>query len=266
MLLSCSTSDLRKATWLWDATLLERPEEVITFLTEQQFNTVFVQIDPHVELAEYAHFIERATAQHIAVYALDGSPAWVTDDELFYDYFQWLRDYMNRYADAPFQGIHLDVEPYLHPNWHDDTALVVEQFQTMVVRAQQQAASLNLPIEVDLPFWFDEVAYKNEFGEGNVAQWVIEQLDGVTIMAYRNNAEDIIDITKHELQFAQKAKKPLTIAIETMASDEGDFVSFYGQDETYVNEQLRAISKAVRGRSFAGFAIHHYSSFKQLID
>lgn len=266
MLLSCSTKDLRKATWLWDATLLQDAEDIVSFLTTHRFNTVFVQIDEHVPQAIYAEFVQHANEQHIAVYALDGSPDWVTDDKLFHDYFQWLRDYTKHYAHAPFQGIHLDVEPYLHPNWHDDTALVVEQFQAMIVQAQQQAAALNLPIEADLPFWFDEVAYSNAFGEGNVAQWVIEQLDGVTIMAYRNNADDVIDITKHELQFAKEAKKPLTIAIETMASDEGDFVSFYGQDETYVNEQLRDISKAVRGRNFAGFAIHHYSSFKELID
>lgn len=267
MFTACSAQkELRQATWLWDATLLYEPKDIVSFLTAHHLNTVFVQIDDAVDADVYATFVRLATKADIAVYALDGAPTWATNSKKPDAFFKWLTHYERTYEDAPFTGIHVDVEPYLHPQWATDEAYVIEQFQHFLTTAKKQADALSLPLEADLPFWFDEVSFNNAYGTGNVAQWAIERLDGITLMAYRDDANTIIDITKQEMAFANQAGTPLTIGVETMQSDEGDFVSFYGRSVDYIQQQLEMVTKHYEQDAFRGIAVHHYTTIKTLVD
>lgn len=258
-----SSDDLRRATWLWDATLLSDEQRVISFLTDQKFNTIFIQIDETVPQKTYATFIQAARAEHIDVYALGGAPTWGSDQTAPAAFFDWLTRYHQSHEES-FTGIHVDVEPYLHPQWSEQQADVLLQFQRFLVDAQTHAATLGLPLEADLPFWFDSVTYDNEFGQGNVAQWAIELLDGVTLMAYRNEAAAIIAITEQEMAFAKDAQKEITIGVETMRSDEGDFVSFYGQSAVQIEAALRDVTSHYKNAPLKGIAVHHYSSIYKL--
>lgn len=266
MCTACSSSEqLRRATWLWDATLLKDEQRIISFLTTHQFNTVFVQIDDAVAKDVYATFIRAANEKQIDVYALGGAPTWGSNQSEADAFFNWLTHYNASY-DISFTGIHVDVEPYLHPQWHEKQPLIIEQFQQFLTAAKQQATALGLPLEADLPFWFDTVLYDNAFGQGNLAQWVINTIDGVTLMAYRNNAEQIISITEPEIAFAADANKKVTIGIETMQSEEGDFVSFYGQSYTEINNALQHIITHYEHSAFEGVALHHYETINTLIN
>ncbi|MFP3471655.1 hypothetical protein R0J90_16555, partial [Micrococcus sp. SIMBA_144] len=84
----------------------------------------------------------------------------------------------------------------------------VLNYQKMVNIAVDRSNSLQLPLGMDIPFWFDEKTYNNEFGNGNLAQWVIGQTEEVGIMAYRDLAigeNGIIELVRNEMAFAQSA-------------------------------------------------------------
>lgn len=244
------------ATWLWNPWLLvENEDRVLSFLEKKQISDVYVQIDVEVPVDTYRQFVRRATEKGIRVYALDGAPNWIENGEELERLFRWFDQYESvAEKNEKFFGVHLDVEPYLHAWWRTNEKEAVTSYQTLLQRAHELAKERSLRFEVDIPFWFDEVSY----GRTNLAEWVIAHADGVTIMAYRDEAEKIINIVKKEMQIAKKYEKQIVVGVETGQVDEGDSVSFFEEDEAYMNEQLAIVQKYyARTKSFAGIAVHH---------
>ncbi|AST07079.1 amidase [Anoxybacillus flavithermus] len=245
-----------RATWLWNPWLFVKDENlVLSFLQEKQVSDVYVQIDEEVSIDTYRQFIRRATEKGIRVYALDGAPNWIEHPEELERFFRWIDKYENA-ADVneKFFGVHLDIEPYLHTWWRTNEQGAIASYQTVLQRGHELAKERTLRLEVDMPFWFDEVSY----GSTNLAEWVIANTDGVTMMAYRDQARDIIDIVKKEMQIARKYGKQIVVGIETGQVDEGDNVSFFEEDEAYMNKQLAIVQRHYgRTKSFSGIAVHH---------
>ncbi|MGE7687587.1 amidase [Lysinibacillus sp. NPDC097214] len=258
-----------KATWLWDTTkIVEDESGVLSFLEDKQVKKLYLQINSDIASNDYKSFIDKATSKGIKVYALDGSASWVSaegynmQDQLF----DWLHTYNeNAAATERFSGVHLDVEPYLNSGWSSNQVKTIESYQELLTRAKGDTDRLQLPLEVDMPFWFDEVSYNNQFGQGLLADWVIDQVESVSIMAYRDAAKDIIKIVEHEIDYAKKVNKSIVIGVETGASDEGDNITFYDDGEAYMNKQLAQVHKQYANKtSYNGFAIHHVDSWMNM--
>lgn len=255
-----------RSTWLWNPWMLVNDEAAtVAFLKEKSLNKVYLQIDQDISMLIYRDFIEKAAAIGIRVYALDGSPEWVSvqgykDQNRL---MSWLKDYQSESTDTQkFQGVHLDVEPYLNSGWATDQAATLKSYQSLLIRAQDSASSMNLPLEADIPFWFDGIAYKNKYGKGLLAEWVIANTDSVTIMAYRDHAPQIIELVQNEILMAERYAKPLVIGVETDFSSEGNYISFFEEGEEYMNNELEAVKNHYSiGRSFNGIAIHHVDSW-----
>ncbi|MCL1696051.1 amidase [Lysinibacillus sp. BPa_S21] len=258
-----------RATWLWDTTkIVENESGVLSFLESKQVNKLYLQINSEIASNDYKSFINKATSKGIKVYALDGSASWVSAEgyKMQDQLFDWLRTY-NEDASATerFSGVHLDVEPYLNSGWSSNQEKTVESYQALLTRAKGDSDQLQLPLEVDLPFWFDEITYKNQFGQGLLADWVIDQVESVSIMAYRDTAKAIINIVEHEINYAKKVNKSIVIGVETGASDEGNNITFYDDGEAYMNNQLAQVHKQYANKiSFNGFAIHHVDSWMNM--
>ena len=258
-----------KATWLWNPWMINNDETgTLDFLVSKDVNKVYLQIDPDVPRSVYQSFNAKATEKGIDILALDGAPDWVAPkgDAKQSKLMEWLADYQqNSTNDQQFKGIHLDVEPYLYSGWKTNQAKTVTSFQSLLVKAKNSADALGLPLEADLPFWFDEISYKNAYGKGALAEWVIAKTDGVTLMAYRDTAPMIIEIVKNEVAFAKKHGKPIIVGVETGYTDEGNQVSFYEEGEAYMSRQLTLVQNHYSGiASFGGIAVHHVDSWKQL--
>ncbi|MGE7999449.1 amidase [Lysinibacillus sp. NPDC093190] len=250
-----------KATWLWDTTkIVEDESGVLSFLESKHINKLYLQINSDIASNYYKSFIDKATAKGIKVYALAGSASWVSEGyEMQDQLFDWLHTYNeNAAATEQFSGVHLDVEPYLNSGWNSNQVKTIESYQALLTRAKENTDRLQLPLEVDMPFWFDEITYKNQFGKGLLADWVIDQVESVSIMAYRDAAKDIIKIVEHEINYAKKVNKSIVIGVETGASDEGKNITFYDDGEAYMNKQLAQVHQQYANKKgYNGFAIHH---------
>ncbi|GLC88799.1 amidase [Lysinibacillus piscis] len=255
-----------RTTWLWDTSkIMTDGTTILSFLEEKTVTKVYLQINTDIDMHYYNEFINEATAKGIQVYALDGAANWVSSDVALTQFMNWLRSYQEQATTARFSGIHLDVEPYLHSDWSKQQAQVVDAYQTLLTNAVSQAHTMQLSIEADIPFWFDEITYKGQFGKGLLADWVIQQVDSVTIMAYRDQAQNIIDIVQHEIAFAGQVGKSVVVGVETDASAEGQQISFYEDGERYMNEQLAIVQQHYAQQAgFKGIAIHHVDSWRAL--
>ena len=258
-----------RATWLWNPWMFVEDEAaVLAFLENKNVNKVYVQIDRDIPKNTYRSFVTQAHARGIAVFALDGAPAWVapkgyTNQNML---MNWLGNYQSGSTQqAVFDGIHLDVEPYLYSGWNSNRAATVKSYQSLLQRAAVSSAQLNLLLEADMPFWFDEISYKNTFGSGLLAEWVIANTDGVTLMAYRDSAPMIIDIVKTEIAMAEKYGKHVVVGVETGVTDEGSIITFAEEGEAFMNVQLAEVAAHYSAYSaYEGIAIHHVGSWMTL--
>lgn len=260
------------STWVWDTKKwMLNQEAILEKLQEKKVTNVYLQIDTHLLPSVYRHFIQQAQAQGISVYALDGAPYWIGPSGLEEQeaFFNWITAYQAQ-ADEPqqFSGVHLDVEPYLYKSWENNRAKSILQYQYVISQAAVQSHELHLPIAVDIPFWFDEVPFKNSNGSGSLGRWVIQYADEVTIMAYRNHADKengIAEITENERKWGRVLSTPIEIGVETMASDEGEYISFSAKGEEKMMQELgMLLTKCQAENPPSSIAVHHFDSWLQM--
>ncbi|MCA1064181.1 amidase [Rossellomorea sp. AcN35-11] len=261
-----------KSTWLWNTVeIVDQKDEIIVFLREHGVNEVYLQVNPEVGIEHYQRFIEMATIEKIHVYALDGAPHWATvkGQSSLITFFDWVEKYQMVAGEAQrFTGVHLDVEPYLLSGWSSAYKKTVLNYQKMVNTAVNRSSSLDITLGMDIPFWFDEKTYHNEFGKGNLARWVIGKTDEVAVMAYRDQANGpngIIQLVRSEMEYGLSQGKKVKVGIETAPSAEGDFISFHEEGEAFMlHEMNRVEDKYATYSSYKGIAVHHYGSWKDL--
>lgn len=256
---AAATGKLPKATWLWNTKLIEtQTEELLAFSASEGIRMIYLQISTRVDIPYYKQFIYKANALGIQVHALNGAPNWALESNRsqLTSFMNWIRSYQATAAEEEqFTGVHVDIEPYLLPEWKNDINNVIKQWQSNVKYLIQEAANLKLPIAADLPFWLDKYAASDS--EMSLSSWMISQFDSVTLMSYRDSANAVIKLAKEELQEAEKLNKRIYTGVETKYSSEGNQVSFYEEGYDYMNAQLLYLDQLGRAySSYAGIAVH----------
>ncbi|WP_434751771.1 hypothetical protein [Paenibacillus amylolyticus] len=256
-----------RATWVWDTIQIRNnAQDILKFAAENKINTIYLQMNRDVKFPEYKNFIRLARAQRIAVDVMDGRSAWGLSEsrEQIASFMDWIETYQAQaLANEKFAGIHLDIEPHVHPQWKINQASVITQWQGNVNYIVERAARMKMPVAADLPFWLDN--YKIPGSTMAVSSWMIRKFDSITIMAYRDTVAAIYNVAKDELIDAASVGKKISIAVETKQSKEGNFITFYEEGDAYMEEQLKLVEKmASVHASFNGFSVHEYSSWKTL--
>ncbi len=260
------------STWVWDTKKwMLNQEAILEKLQEKKVTKVYLQIDSDLLPSIYRDFIQQARAKGINVYALDGALYWIgpsgiEEQEAF---FNWITAYQAEADDQQqFSGIHLDVEPYLYESWKNNRAKSILHYQYVISQAAVHSHELHLPLAVDIPFWFDEVPFKNSNGSGSLGRWVIQYADEVTIMAYRNHADKengIAEITENERKWGRVLSTPIEIGVETMASDEGEYISFSAKGEEKMMQELdMLLTECQVENPPSSIAVHHFDSWLQM--
>jgi hypothetical protein len=261
--------NVNTSTWLWNTSeIVTNSDTIIQFLLTNKVSTVYLQIDYSLDLAYYKSFIGKASANNIKVHALEGSTEWVSSGGgiLYNNFFTWLNNYQrSSEAGQQFTGVHLDVEPYGNKLYSKSPNKVLENYQQFLISALDSCSSLNLELNIDIPFWFNTVQYKNKYGKGNLAEWIFQRVKNVTIMAYRDTAEGangIIKISEAEMNLCKKYNVKATLAVETGRLDETPFVTFYEEGLLHMYTQLDIVRQYYSSHSsFNGFAVHYLENW-----
>ncbi|MCZ8515942.1 hypothetical protein O9H85_26790 [Paenibacillus filicis] len=262
-----------RATWVWNSDLISKdPEQLLAFARNNRVNLIFLQINPKLSFGEYRAFIEKASLSGIRIHALDGDPSWARKENQhkIAELVAWVRAY-NESASGlqKIKGIHLDMEPYNEPGWNTN------QKQSMIdgwLSSMDYFTSLTKGLKdveagADLPFWLDEVPVSPAKNATPMNSWMLERLDYVTIMAYRDQALSrggIVDVVKHELETASRLNKKVIVGIETNPVKPG-YTTFYDKGMSYVKEQMQLTERTLAVYpSYRGIAIHDFEGWKQL--
>jgi len=272
-LMMSQRSPLTRATWIWDAKLImSQPEEIVAFAKEREVNRIYLQIRQiEIPPQAYRHFIGLASRAGIGVEALGGDPRWAytRNRESISNLISWVKAFNNRAPkDERFQGIHVDIEPYLLPEWGKDQESIVWQWMENVeYLVAETKKDTDLLVSADLPFWIDSVQVPGNTEK--LSNWMLQRLDSITLMAYRNYADGpngILSIVQNIVQDANEQKQQsVIVAVNILNSSEGPHVSFHERGTKDMLEQIAILHRALSQHpAFGGSAVHDYESWKQV--
>jgi hypothetical protein len=261
---------LVKATYVWHAELaINEPDEIISFAKENGVNLLYTRLDLDQPFQVYSSFVEKATAAGIEVHAMGGHPIWAFEKNRYrmLRLVHWVQAYNKHVAkDQQFRGIHLDIEPYVLPEWNRDKESVLRQWMSNIAAFVQETKNgSDLETSVDLAVWLDATAVPDN-PDISFSKWMISQLDHVALMAFRDRAEGpggIVAVVQDEMADADELGKKLIISVEMKESEEGDHITFYEEGKAEMERQLELLPKHLGVHpSYAGNAVHAYDYWK----
>lgn len=178
-------------------------------------------------------------------------------------------------ASAKFDGINLDTEPYILPDFKTEKPSVQIQYLDMLAALMERkhAAGITFPVGAAIPRWYDSSADASAIPWNGSTKWLSEHIqdtaDYISIMNYRDQAEGsagIIQQALGEIAYAESIGKPnsVIIGVETKdIADGGDpeTISFHEEGRTFMEDELNKVYAAMQeSPAFGGIAIHHYTS------
>jgi hypothetical protein len=298
MLLLCvlpisAMGQVSHAVWTWEAdsyAMVKDPavaRETAAYLQSQHIDTVYLYADAYqghnliVEHPElYRAFIERLHRRHMKVYALLGSAYLHTENYVLPAYRKQAEDMFRRVvqynvtapAAARFDGANLDIEPHILDAWNDNTReRLLTDFLDMgdALMKIKRRYHATLAVGPAIPFWLDGIDLEWKGVRRPVSEHVIDLFDYVALMDYRNKAEGSDSILSHaasEIAYADRVGKKVVIGLE-VSPDEPEKVTFDKAGPKVFEQALGTVEQAFHDDpSFAGFAIHHYRSYRNWIE
>ncbi|CAG7643062.1 alpha-amylase family protein [Paenibacillus allorhizosphaerae] len=257
------------STWMWNPYLITDKDNTLRQLAEKGVNRLYLFIDPDFSATYYKEFIRAAHAGGIKVHAMSGAPDWVLPEHNYkmYKFIYWVKQYnAGAQAEEQFDGIHLDVEPYVMPQWKQQSDAIIGLWTDTVSGFVQEVKSdTDLTVGIDMPVWIDSYRVRDGYGGmTTLSDRLIRMVEQVTLMAYIDNAKDIIDSVKNELAEADLAGVPALIAVDTVDSGEPGG-SFYTKGYVSMNAELGKINEALGSHaSYKGTAVHEWDSWLRL--
>jgi len=285
---SASGVTRRRGMWLWETTrLLEnssRQFDALATLREARVTDLFLQIPrqkaqndrTQLELKpELRRFLRTAHTNTIQVHALDGFPEFSLRDH-HETVLSLVRNIMAfNLSSSPaerFDGIHLDNEPYQllgfdGPSRGEILREYLELNEKVATLLHNEAHGL--AFGVDIPFWWDATGDREhpcclvKFNgvSKNAARQIIDLVDNVGIMAYRNFAGGLDGIVNHaqgEVDYAGEKGKQAFVAVETYRSPPIN-VTFVAAIKESQWQALPAQSSLLRLSRLQGYPLRGFS-------
>ncbi len=283
-----------RAIWIWEEdafSMLDSDKtqrEVEDFLDRQHISTMYLYADEFNgrnilvnQPKKYRKLIANAHARGFKVFALLGSGDLRTHEfilpekrpaaiRMFGNILDFNRDTPD--ASSRFDGVNIDIEPYLLDDWSSARPLRGRQYLELSAEFMRMkaAAGSSLLVGPAMPFWFDGIEDVEWNGQRRkLNEFVQDIYDYVAIMDYRNVAEGsdgIVSLTQDELDYADRMNKKVMIGVETLQTTPAK-VTFFGKGSTYFEAQLALAESAMtQHRSFGGFVVHHLRSYRVLVE
>ena len=184
----------------------------------------------------------------LRVSALGGSPEWAAQPGLA---GQWAE---RAHAGGVFAGTHLDVEPWVLPEWPGHAPDLLDG---VAVAARAVTATGGGPVEVDLA---PRLAVSHPAG----FDALVRAADAVTLMSYRDTSEAVLDLTLAARGQLQEAGRPFRLALDTLPSPEPGS-TFAGRTQDRLRQVVdEVVAQVARAPGFVGVAVHDLTGWADL--
>ena len=211
------------------------------------------------------NFLSAAHARHLRVDYLTGEPDWAVaayEKEGLTALQAMLEFNSGGSATQRYDGIQYDVEPYALPDWAQNQVTLVAGAVDLYTRCQAaiKASGQQVILSAAIPRWFGSV------NGHDFAAPIIDHTDEVDVMDYVTTSEQLVNDPALILAHASLMHKKVWIGVETMELNDTPRATFHGSGNAALESVLAtALPELKRQPSFAGYAIHHWDSYKALI-
>lgn len=267
-----------RSLWVWNTTAIRaggaaqdaffrfltaphgEPKNAITTLYFDGVNRKALA-DPAVA-RELRSFLKAAHARHLRVDYLCGDAHWAVEKgmpEALETLNAILTFNQDSAPDERYDGFQYDVEPYSLPEW--PSPALRQGLLTLLDRSRAAitASGSKLLLTAAIPHWYDQPTH------GYLDRAIIDRTDEVLIMDYVRKPENLVADAAGELAYAAKVGKKVWIGVETKDLKETPQVTFFGTGNAAMETALSAALPKLREQpSFAGYAIHPWSSYVTL--
>lgn len=234
------------SVWVWQS----RPaEDLAAQVADLAVSRVFLFVgnaDPEGDrnLRRSVRLLHDAGVQ---VYALSGEPAWTFRHAAA---VSWAHRALRL---APFDGLHLDVEPHALRHWKRDQQRLVADYLGLLDRL----APLAGPLGVDVQFAYGKIVTP---GGSTFADDILSRVDEVTVMSYRDTAfgnNSLTEIATDWLERATAAETDVWLAAETNAVPDCPYCTFYEEGQATMADVLASVDAWARPQfpTYRGLAI-----------
>ncbi|WP_185601628.1 Ig-like domain-containing protein [Paenibacillus sp. 598K] len=232
-------------------------------------------------------FMRWAHARDLQVHALIAggtSPAYMGAYERYHHHavreMEQIVNYnLSAAANERFDGINVDIEPYISPDFKDSSKFLQGEYLDGLSKmiARRDAAGINLPFGPAIPKWYDTSEQGANIVWNGQTKWLSEHIqdisDYISIMDYRDTADGtagIIAGAAGEMAYAELIGKPdsVVIGVETLDianSGDPETITFWEEGRLHMEAELDKVYTAFDPSSaFGGIAVHHYDSYRML--
>lgn len=227
-------------------------------LSEQRISRLYQYMPTEITQASWIELAQELTQYEIALYAVDGAPEWILEEDhtsckeaIDQIYLQNAQK-----SGSAIQGIMLDVEPYGLAKWQEEQEALMDQYVTTIQVAYTHAQKYGIEVVLCIPYFFDDLGYDEEL------EALMPYCDEVAIMNYRKEQE--WEHIAQEVQLAQQYEKPVSVIYELQAPGTHDLTSIH----TYYEDGLAAVQNSFaalqKHESSLGIVYHEYQSYQSL--
>ena len=255
-----ATPTPQRAMWVWD-----RPQvkALVAFATKNGVQDLFVSVPADLptsgQLTWFRTLRTQTAVAGIRVHALGSETSWIDDVSAA---LSWQSAALGT---GLFDGVHLDVEPWLHAAWGGPgQAAMLGRYLDLL---DQLETATPMRVEADIAFWLDQVTVT----EGRLDEAVLARVDAVTVMSYRTavtGPDSITAIGAAALDAGVRAGKPVRLAVETnyLGSDPvSRKQTFWGSTQAQLTTAVAAVDTAeADSPSYAGVAVHDRAGWEAL--
>ncbi|KGX91479.1 S-layer homology domain-containing protein [Pontibacillus marinus] len=259
-----------RGTYIWHAeNAINESDKILQFAKENNINLLYTRLDRTQDYSVYNKFVEKAHEAGIEVHAMGGHPNWALQKGE--ERLKMFTDYVTSYNKVvpprqQFDGIHLDIEPYVLKNWDGDSENVLATWKSNIeLFVNEVKKNSDLETSADLAFWLDKHQTPGQ-PDVSFSKWFIDTLDHTTVMAFRDAAEGsngIIDVAKQELEYAEELNKELTVSVEVKENKNAPQITFHEEGKQVMEEELDKVREQFGdSSSYHGNAVHAYEYWR----
>ena len=254
-----------RAMWVWDYSWVDKPAEasaLLEFAKKNQIDTFFLEsgavlMDRPARLEEFIH---QAAEQHIQVELLFGGNEWIERPDTALALAKQASSFIAGMSEPKASAIHFDVEPHALPGWDEDKQYFANLYLDLLDRLRP--AVRGTPLHVDIGHFYAKVEVSRAGISKSLLSWVLERVDGATLMAYNSNPQTVLAFVADEFKQAQGTGQKLRVGLACECN--------LTPLENYCSHQtLEHALSTVRQTygshpNFAGLAVQAYAAYRTL--
>ena len=269
-------SEFSRSLWIWKVdpvSNIDQRKGLFEFCARTNISQIqfFIGTGDLNENPKYYRMLREFNAEchknHLRVEALNGHPIWALKDHHreAISWVNWIRDYNGMVApNERFDGLTLDIEPYLTKDWILNKEGVKFEFIELLQQVQkllesQQGGETTLGCAI--PYFFKD--------EGSFLADIARCLDSLYLMSYFDSSAKIVSSSAPCFDSVEESGKKVWITVETQdvvnMHQGANRNTFFEEGWKYMEDELQMVNTALGNLpAYTGISIHYYSSYRQL--